>query len=54
MDLTRRWTATAVAFVAIAATGVGLDGAPAGAAPKVETPAEVEARTGHHNRDVCQ
>src|SRR5688572_25550497 len=57
MDLTRRWTATAVAFVAIAATGIGIDGAPAGASPKagskVESPVEVEARTGRHSRDVC-
>lgn len=58
MDQARRWTATAVAFVAMAATGVGLDSAPAGAAPKVErqneSPAQVEARTGHHSRDLCE
>jgi len=52
MDLTRRFTATAVAIVAVAAAG-GLGGAPAVASPKPETPDQVEARTGHHDHDVC-
>jgi hypothetical protein len=54
MDLARRWTAKTLAVVAITMTGVGMEGGAAGASPKAETPAQVEARTGRHSRDVCQ